>query len=319
MASPSRVAAVWFPPNHRTSATSIIYLGGSLGSALGFLLGPWLVPHSADVPKLLWTEAVLASLFCAVALLFAPDRPKTPPSQAIVDAEESLLLFSGSTREFMRRSAVLFQSVSVLLLVVAGGLEAGSSGAWSGVLTQILPYSSSFVGWCGFANNIGGIFGIFSSGYIGDKLFQGRLKLLLLLFFAGNVCCYLWFTLQLKAPLYSGGPPIPPSRLNILAASTLAGFFQGGCDPLFYELCAEITYPLPEGMSAGFITFASNAASLIFFFVAPKVSTDYINTLTTASMALAMLLALAAKESYQRSLKDAQGRNKRLQINEEEK
>ena len=40
MWSPSLLSARWFPPHRRATATSLAYLGGNLGGAVGFLLGP---------------------------------------------------------------------------------------------------------------------------------------------------------------------------------------------------------------------------------------------------------------------------------------
>jgi hypothetical protein len=40
MSSPSLLSARWFPPHRRATATSLAYLGGNLGGAVGFLLGP---------------------------------------------------------------------------------------------------------------------------------------------------------------------------------------------------------------------------------------------------------------------------------------
>ena len=39
----SMLSAIWFKPEHRATATAVAYMGGNLGSGLGFLLGkqPW--------------------------------------------------------------------------------------------------------------------------------------------------------------------------------------------------------------------------------------------------------------------------------------
>ena len=47
--------------------------------------------------------------------------------------------------------------------VCAGGIEAGATGAWVGLLTQILDlpqYSSQFAGVVGFVNGIAGMAGM---------------------------------------------------------------------------------------------------------------------------------------------------------------
>lgn len=44
MAGPPAVSAVWFPPDQRTRATAVGSLFGMVGSAVGFIIGPLLVP-----------------------------------------------------------------------------------------------------------------------------------------------------------------------------------------------------------------------------------------------------------------------------------
>lgn len=43
MAPPPKLSAVWFPPNQRTTATSIGTMAPYVGSAVGFLFIPYLV------------------------------------------------------------------------------------------------------------------------------------------------------------------------------------------------------------------------------------------------------------------------------------
>jgi hypothetical protein len=55
-----------------------------------------------------------------------------------------------------------------------------------------------------------------------------------------------WFTLS------TAKHNILPSSIGSLAISlALAGLAQSATSPLLYELCAELTYPVPEGTSAG--------------------------------------------------------------------
>ena len=242
MASPSRVAAVWFPPEHRTIATGIVYLGGTVGSAVGYLLGssslrlngitlsptyvgPWLVPSPDDVPQLLYVTAGWAGLFMLVVLLYAPDHPAQPPSRAMREAQHERQ--DVTTRMYVKQMLGLMTQPSLVLLVLAGGIEAGVDSAWGGLLTQILTeYSSNFVGWLGFFNAIAAGFGTVAAGLIGDKYFQQRLKLLLIIFFVITIACFTWFTLILPCPWAAKGD-IGSNKASIIIAITLTGFFQG--------------------------------------------------------------------------------------------
>jgi uncharacterized membrane protein YgcG len=80
----------------------------------------------------------------------------------------------------------------------------------------------------------------------------------------------------------------------------LAGVFQSACDPLFYELAAEISFPLEEGSSASVIAFLFNAATLVMLFVAPAISLTFFNAIMTATMVVCALGVCFTKESYHR-------------------
>ncbi len=181
-------------------------------------------------------------------------------------------------------------------------LTAGGSGAWGGVLPQILTrptYSSDFAGICGFINNMAGVGGGLAIGVIADRWFARKLKRLLVGAFFLTTLSYVWFTLLLPSP-FKDQPVVPASHASVLAASVLTGFFQGACDPLFYELAAEITYPLPEGTSAGLITFVYNAAALIMLYVAPVVSITWMNTMATLTFIISAVLTMLVRERYLR-------------------
>lgn len=76
--------------------------------------------------------------------------------------------------------------------------------------------------------------------------------------------------------------------------------FQSACDPLFYELAAEISFPLEEGTSASLIAFLFNAATLVMLFVAPVISLTLFNSIMAATMLVCALGVCFSKESYPR-------------------
>ena len=66
-------------------------------------------------------------------------------------------------------------------------------------------------------------------------------------------------------------------------------------------MAAEITYPLPEGISASMIVLIYNIATLIMLFVAPLIDISWINTIQTAGIAGCGFLVLFVKMKYSRS------------------
>ena len=48
---------------------------------------------------------------------------------------------------------------------------------------------------------------------------------------------------------------------------------------MMFEIIAEITYPLPEGITGGLITFMENFVTIIMLFVTPVINVGWINTI----------------------------------------
>ncbi len=311
MSSPSLLSAVWFPPHRRATATSLAYLGGNLGGAVGFLLGPYIIADCADnVPLFLFVELLMASLpmllfmfHCPVppAVIFdtSPTKhPALPPPATAVTAS----LPKSALATLIQPLFHMLSIPSLLLLCICGGMQAGVSSAWSGVLPQMLPaprFTPVFVGWLGFAFSIGGVLGNAGAGFIADIWFAQRYKRFLIIVFMLSFCCFSLFTLSLDNPFVSPAP-IPASPASIMIIGTLAGVFQSACDPLFYELAAEISFPLDEGTSASLIAFLFNAATLIMLFIAPAISLTLFNAIMAATMLVCALGVCFSQESYLR-------------------
>jgi FLVCR family MFS transporter len=314
MSSPSLLSSLWFPPHRRATATSLAYLGGNLGGAIGFLLGPYIIADSADnVPRFLLVELIMASLPMLLFMCHCPsprasiDDVTCSPSPQAPHASPSLELQTPAAHDSAFTACLkpllhMLSLPSLLLLCVCGGVQAGVSSAWSGVLPQMLTpprFSSVFVGWLGFAFSIGGVVGNAGAGVVADVWFVQRYKRFLIWVFILSAACFALFTLSLPNPFISPAP-IPSSETSIMIIGTMAGVFQSACDPLFYELAAEISFPLEEGTSASLIAFLFNAATLIMLFVAPVISISLFSTIMTATLIVCALGVCFSKESYHR-------------------
>jgi FLVCR family MFS transporter 7 len=79
MATPSKISANWFPPKERTTATAIGTLSNYMGSAAGFLIGPYVVSFS-NIQTLIVVEAIHGLVILIWTCLYFPDKPPSPPS-----------------------------------------------------------------------------------------------------------------------------------------------------------------------------------------------------------------------------------------------
>ena len=82
VASPSLLSLLWFPEEQRNTATAVANVASALGRAVGFFLGPALVPGPDALPVLLVAELGLAALPLLAAVWLLPNAPLAPPSRA---------------------------------------------------------------------------------------------------------------------------------------------------------------------------------------------------------------------------------------------
>ena len=103
---------------------------------------------------------------------------------------------------------------------------------------------------------------------------------------------------------------IPYSEVLMYFTCALGGFCVNGTIPLFFELGVESTYPVPEGITSGFLTFSNNFIQVIFYIfpMVPHFGTKWINWCTFASTALCIPLLICWKEKYYRSDVDKKGK-----------
>jgi hypothetical protein len=83
--------------------------------------------------------------------------------------------------------------------------------------------------------------------FISDRYFIHRLKIVIFLCFLLGGICNLIFTFMFHIP---GTDEIffPVDKWVVVLVISFMGFFQGVCDPLLLEFCAELTFPTPEGI-----------------------------------------------------------------------
>ena len=81
---------------------------------------------------------------------------------------------------------------------------------------------------------------------------------------------------------------------------TLNGAATGLTGPLFYELAAELIYPMKEGLSAGTLVFVLNGVSAIVIVVDMILSYRYINVFYTVILVVILITLAMVREEYKR-------------------
>ncbi|XP_072436016.1 solute carrier family 49 member 4 [Chiloscyllium punctatum] len=308
MNAPPFLSTTWFPPDQRATATAVASLFNYFGSACAFLVGPLIVPapngttslftasnHHTDFIKdriqaLLYAEFGATALLLIVVIAYFPSHPPLPPSIA-----------AASQRLNYRNSICrLLGNFRFLMIALAFAVPLGILAGWSGVLDVILtPLKVSQVdaGWIGFWSTIGGCtVGILIARFA--DFFRGVLKLILLLLFSGATLSSAWVALT----CFNSVTHLPLTPATLYTSCILVGVFITSSVPFFFELLVETVYPVPEGITCGFVTFLSNVfmGLLLMFLAFYHADVNWLNWCLTASCLFSLLLILLFKESYDR-------------------
>ncbi|XP_036405715.1 feline leukemia virus subgroup C receptor-related protein 1 [Megalops cyprinoides] len=268
---PSRIASVWFGPKEVSTACATAVLGNQLGTAIGFLLPPVLVPNTVDDKDLMgynisimfYGTAVVSSLLFILTVIVIKDRPPLPPSQA-----QAVLPESPPEDYSYKKSIInLFMNKPFVLLLISYGIMTGSFYSVSTLLNQmIMTY------------------------YVGEELNAGRIGLTLVVAgMVGSIICGLWLdytktykmTTLIVYILSFIGMLVFTFTLDlghlilVFFTAGVLGFFMTGYLPLGFEFGVEITYPESEGTSSGLLNAFAQIFGIIFTLIQGKLTTDY--------------------------------------------
>lgn len=255
---PARLAAVWFGPDQVSSACSIGVFGNQLGIAIGFLFPPILVPNdkydyvvARGFRLMFYIVAALTSLVLVLILLFFKAEPPLPPSPAQAVQRET-----ESTENFMQSIKRLLTNVGYLLLLLSYGINVGIFYAISTLLNKIVlkyfPGHEVDAGRIGLTIVCAGMLGSVVCGIVLDKTHKFKETTLGIYLFSFVGMIIFTFTLDVE-------------RIYVVyITSALLGFFMTGYLPVGFEFAAELTYPEPEGTSAGLLNAVTQIFGILF-------------------------------------------------------
>ncbi|XP_046661757.1 uncharacterized MFS-type transporter C09D4.1 isoform X1 [Homalodisca vitripennis] len=265
---PAPLAATWFGPNEVSSACSIGVFGNQLGIAIGFLIPPILVKNSevmesigAGLSTLFYSVAILTSVLLVLILIFFQGKPPLPPSPAqAVQRNAESVPFATSIKHLATNPAYV-------LLLVSYGINVGVFYAISTLLNQIFvahfPGKEEDAGRIGLMIVVAGMLGSVCCGIVLDKTHKFKETTLGVYFFSLVGMVVYTFTLG------SGFIAV------VYITASLLGFFMTGYLPVGFELAAELTYPEPEGTSAGLLNAGAQVFGIFFTMFSSYVLNTY--------------------------------------------
>ncbi|XP_013029494.3 heme transporter FLVCR1 [Anser cygnoides] len=268
---PSRVASVWFGPSEVSTACAVAVLGNQLGTAIGFLVPPVLVPNTPNdidlmahnISIMFYGTAIVSTLLFFLTGVVFEEKPKYPPSHS------QALLQAMPPEDYSYKQSIinLVKNIPFVLLLISYGIMTGAFYSVSTLLNQMIVtyYEGEEVnaGRIGLTLVVAGMVGSIICGLWLDytKTYKQTTLIVYILSFIGLVV--FTFTLDLG------------HLIVVFVTGGVLGFFMTGYLPLGFEFAVEITYPESEGTSSGLLNASAQIFGIVFTLVQGKLTTDY--------------------------------------------
>jgi MFS family permease len=238
----STIAAKWFPLDERATASGLVLVANFIGTAIGLVMAP-LLTLATSIPSMVLIFGGIAAASSVIFLIFTREAPPTPPCPP--DQVGRALMFDGLKSMLKMKDMWLLLG----LFLVGMGIFNGIS-TWIEDIVRPKGFSITQAGNLGAFLLVGGIFGAALVPMLSDRLHKRKFFLLLGVVLSIPSLIGLTFAVNYA----------------LVAVSMLAlGFTLMSVAPIGYQYAAEITFPAPEGTSAGLLNLAGQA-SVVFIF-----------------------------------------------------
>ncbi|XP_075232229.1 solute carrier family 49 member 4 homolog [Lycorma delicatula] len=296
------LSSSWFPVNQRASATGAGTAMAALGVAGSYLLGPLLislpVPDYPDkyyryrlrqeIKMLMILDFAIHFLLLIIIIICFPANPPAPPSH-------SSCLSLGYKKSFKKS---VQEKINIWLLGFAAAFCSGMTGPWISQLTILF----SQYGFTAVETTRLGFWTIISSCCLSitvsrfSDLFQGHIKGILIGLSGFATLMFIWICSLMN------NPPLVNKHSIIIAV--ICGFSASfACSPLFFELGAELAYPVSEGIVAGYIMSMTSISSVLvygFLYLFTETALNLMNYGLVIYNILAFIILIFVEDQYYR-------------------
>jgi len=273
------IAARWFPPDERATASGL----GSLSIYLGILLGMLITPLLAlrfGMSRMLLIYGIISLIPAITFFIFVKERPADAPKTT--EPEVRSLMFDGLRETFKSNNFLLLLAI---FFVGLGAFNAVTT--WIEDLLKPRGFTITQAGVTGGMMIIGGIIGAVIMPTLSDKKHK-RVPFI--------------FASILGATLGLAGVTYAPSYPTLLISAFVLGFFLLSAGPIGFQFGAEITHPVPEGTSNGLLLLMGQISGIVFIFGMEMLKSPATGSMTASLnvllglMVLVLLLCLKLKE-----------------------
>ncbi len=260
----TKVAARWFPISERATASGL----GTLAMYIGILVGISLTPFLANghgIEGMLFIYGIISLATVVIFFIFARERPLTAPCRP--DQEERALAIDGLKLLFRNKD---FLWLMVIFFVGLGVFN--SVTTWIENILSPRGFSAEQAGITGGIMIVGGIFGALVMPLLSDR-YRKRIPFIIIAL-AGA-------TAGLAGVTYA------TNYTFLLFSAAAFGFFLLSSGPIGFQYGAEVTYPVSEGTSNGFLLLMGQISGIAFIF-----GMDSFKSPLTGSMSAPLLVMI---------------------------
>lgn len=247
----TKVPANWFSIEERATAVGMVTLSALVGTALGMLLTPIFILQM-PIPTVQLIYGGLAALSALLFLVFAREKPATPPCPAGMEVRS--LMLDGLKHALTVKAFWLYLLVSFIGLGIFNGLT-----TWVEAIIRPRGFTPTDAGTVGALMLVGGLLGAVIIPPFSDRQHKRQRYLLL--------------GISLAIPGLVGLTFATTIWLLFISAFSL-GFFLISTSPIGMQYAAEITQPTPEGTSNGLIQLFGQAAVVFVYIMEAMKSPD---------------------------------------------
>jgi len=264
----TKVPAQWFGTGERATAVGLVTLSSLAGIALGMVLPPMLI-DSLSIAQSQLLYGGIAAVSTVLFLLLAREKPATPPCAA--GEEVRALMLDGLKNALKIKEFWLYLGVCFIGMGIFNGVT-----TWVENIVRPRGFSPSDAGTLGALLLLGGVLGAVILPSFSDKQHKRQKFIMIGVAFAIPGLVGLTFA---------------QSAWLLYLSSFSLGFFLTSANPVGMQYIAEITYPTPEGTSAGLIQLFGQT-SVVFVYIMEALQTR--NGSFTVSLMFAVGLLMVA-------------------------
>nr|XP_039250485.1 solute carrier family 49 member A3-like [Styela clava] len=246
--SAPKLAAIWFPSNQRSIATTASGMANPVGVVLTGIVSPLFVDQDGFIHmRYMLIAYSCMPLLCVVmtTIIMTSDGPPSPPSYGgTVTTSEN---FFAGVKEILQNRAYV-------ILMIGVGSAIGLYSSFATLVEQVLcpwGYTDTIAGVCGSVMTLAGLVGAIIMSLIVDrtKRFSESLKFM----FISAAVATIVFTVTHK--MYMG-------YLIVLEMGML-GFLSFGISPIGMETAAECTFPVGVSIGIAMLQISGQTLSIL--------------------------------------------------------